>query len=107
MDPPSPCLPAFPFFVLAMVPYRLLLKFIFTEQELDAVCMYIKYMLNLSCSTYCTECTYICAPFKKSILDVALELVLFVSILHWYLLSLFFFIAPWTGPVLHSCLFGS
>ena len=28
---------AFPFFVVAMIPYRLLLKFIFTERELDAV----------------------------------------------------------------------
>jgi len=28
---------AFPFFVVAMIPYRLLLKFIFTERELDAL----------------------------------------------------------------------
>ena len=33
----SPAALAFPFFVLAMIPVRLLLKFIFTKTELDAV----------------------------------------------------------------------
>ena len=28
---------AFPFFVLAMIPYRMVLKFIFTPRELEAV----------------------------------------------------------------------
>ena len=28
---------AFPFFVVAMIPFRFLLKFVFSEQELDAV----------------------------------------------------------------------
>jgi hypothetical protein len=33
----SPVALAFPFFVLAMIPFRLLLGFIFTKVELDAV----------------------------------------------------------------------
>jgi hypothetical protein len=31
---------AFPFFVIAMIPYRYLLKFIFTQRELDSVSCY-------------------------------------------------------------------
>jgi hypothetical protein len=37
----SPAALAFPFFVLAMIPYRLLLKFIFTKTELDAVGIFL------------------------------------------------------------------
>ena len=33
----SPAALAFPFFVVAMIPYRMFLKFIFTDCELDAV----------------------------------------------------------------------
>ena len=39
---------AFPFFVVAMIPFRYVLKFIFSEQELDAVSLAIfrRYLLT-------------------------------------------------------------
>jgi hypothetical protein len=41
----SPVALAFPFFVLAMIPYRLLLGFVFTKVELDAVRIFRKMLL--------------------------------------------------------------
>ena len=37
---------AFPFFVVAMIPYRYLLKFLFTDFELEMVCTYILFWLQ-------------------------------------------------------------
>ena len=33
----TPAALAFPFFVVAMIPYRMILKFVFNERELNAV----------------------------------------------------------------------
>jgi hypothetical protein len=44
----SPVALAFPFFVLAMIPFRLLLGFIFTKVELDAV-RFFNFLKKLLC----------------------------------------------------------
>ena len=48
----SPAALAFPFFVVAMIPYRMFLKFVFTDCELDAVSLSSSMSLGHSYSHY-------------------------------------------------------